>query len=729
MGQKSGENIDSLDDTIVFQVNEETKSIEQNIIREKNEVVDFTSPVKVLDENIVDNTNGKTRAEKQKIKKEKPKKEKKLKFKPFSKLIGFWSGLSKLKKTISILSFILIILIVIIAIKFLGKTDKKEETNTPDVIIKKDNYRYENGKLIILGKDDKELGSYKCKNKDDKKCYVAFQSTEDDFTGDLYVDQEGKKLDLRSKVVSDNYVFVVDNKKGSNDDIILYSVKSNTNIGEYSLVKQSSINSNYVVLKDKDGKYGVLDLSSDEPKTIINFVYNYAGLINNDMANKYVVLSKNGKYYLSDFTENILSSGLSNKIVEYNDIYLVTKDNDGKYEIFNYEGNNLLNASYLFIKLSDNFYAVVSSNGLFVFDKEKNKYNELPIALSSTTYNKTYVFDANNQMISNDVAFEISSSEDYITVTRGKAVDTLSVKETLTNKEHQYINYFNGILYFYGDDAKTNLLGKYTCKNRNNPGSLDLCNVATSTSFSNNDMTSNVAKGIVAIINNRFVFVKDSLSTGGIYLYDLKDNKRLGPYNDIEAYDLVSDKETLKNINGAFVIAKNKNNQFGLLRINSESVDILLNFEYSEIEKEGEYFLVKKSNGSYSLINQSGNQITKDISSKILSYSENYLLTKSGSGYVIYNYEGNKLDESSYADITLQSNYYIGVKDNNLGIYKYTNPGVNILSVNIPIKYPENWKNSNYYKVTSSTLGYIINIADGENNKEYTFDENGTLKE
>ena len=43
-----------------------------------------------------------------------------------------------------------------------------------------------------------------------------------------------------------------------NDDIILYSIKSKSNVDEFRLVKQSTVNKNMVVLKDKSGKYGVL---------------------------------------------------------------------------------------------------------------------------------------------------------------------------------------------------------------------------------------------------------------------------------------------------------------------------------------------------------------------------------------------------------------------------------------------------------------------------------------
>lgn len=724
MENNNEQKVDSLEDTIVFQVEENNEAKEQNVIREKNEVVDFTNPVKVLSD-INDSEIKKVKPTK------KPKKEKTKKvFKPFAKIKEWWSSLTKQKRLIFILATVLVVLLIVIGILFLTNKDKKDvKDKKPDVIVDNDFYRYENGTLVFLDKDNKEIGKYKCKNDDQTKCYVAFQSNEDDFTGDLYVDDQGNKLDVRTKIINNNYVFIVDNKKGSSDDIILYSIKSKSNADEYKLVKTSNINKNYVVLKDKDNKYGVLDLSDENPKVLINFVYDYVGMINNEMANKYVVLLKNNKYYVADFTEKLLSGGLNQKIVEYNDQFIVTKDGENKYQIYDYDDNKLQSDSFLFIKLNDIYYAAVKDTGIFVYDKDGTKYNETPIGLSSNTYNRTYILDANNQVISNEVAFEISTNDDFITITRGKAIDSLSIKEASVNKEHPYINYYNGILYFYSDEAKTSLIGKYTCKNRNTSGSLDLCNIATSISISNNELTYKVGAGKVAILNNRFVFIKDSLSTGNIYLYDLKNNQKMGPYNDIEAFDLTSDKESVKNINGAYVIAKNKNNQFGLLKINDKSVDVLLSFDYAEMEKEGEYFLVKKSGGSYNLVNQSGNVLTKDISNKIVAYNENYLLTKSSGGYTVYNYNGEKIDQTVYSYVKLASNYYVGITDNNLGIYKYNNPSVNVLQSPVKIKNADSWKESNYFKVSASNLGYIIEITDGENNKEYTFDENGIIKE
>ena len=717
MGQNKIEEVDNLEDTMVFDV-KDLSTKELNVIKEKNEVVDFTSPVEVLSD-IDENKKAK------KVKKDKsssPKKDKK-KINIFSKLITWWTGLSLIKRIISILIPLLVLSLILVLV---FKKDKKDtKPKSEDVIFEADNYRYKNGTLVFLGDGNKELGKYTCNNKDEKKCFVAYLNNEDDFTGTKYLNQAGEKIKFRSKIIDENYVFVVDNKKGSEDDIILYSIKSKSNVDEYKLVKQVNSNKNVVVLKDKDNKYGVIDLSEATPKVLINFVYNYAGIIDNEMGSKYIVLEKNDKYYVADYTEKLLSGGLNNKIVEYNDNFIVTKDSENKYKIYNYDGNELKDGSFLFIKLIDIYYAVLQDNGLYVFDKEGLKYNETPIPLSSTNYNKTNVYDANNQLISSDIAFEAASEDDYVSITRGKAIDALSIKEAQANKMHPIFSYYNGILYFYKDTTKTNVLGKYTCKNKNTPGQFDHCTIAASTSFSKNDMTSGSKTGFISLINNRYVFVRDTLSSGGIYLYDLSQSKKLGPYNDVEAIDLVSDNESYKNINGAYVIAKNNKNLYGLLRINNSSVDVALGFDYSEMEKEGDYFLVKKSNGKYSLYNNSINEVVKDIDSKIVAYNDNYITAKSNQGYNIYKHNGTKLDEKTYSYIKLESNYYVGISSNNLGIYKYNNPGVNLLKVNIPIKSSEGTKYNSLFKINASSLGYEVSITDGENDKTYLFDSEG----
>ena len=708
MNSKKNNNVESLDDTMVFDVeNKDTK--EMNVIKEKSLVVDFTSPVDVL-------------SDEDEKKPKKSKKNKKLKFKPLAKLKAWWSDLSKLKKfVICTITLLVIILVVLLIIIFTKKDDKNSE-KLPDIVVEKENYTYKNGTLIFIDENKKEIGKYSCKNKDEKKCFVAYRSNEDDFIGDLYLNEDGSKVESRLSIVNNYYVFVTDNKKGSSDDIILYNIKTKKDLGEYKLAKQSSINKNIIVLKDKDNKYGILDLSEDEPKTVINFVYDYVGLATTDMANKYAVVSRNNKYYIADFTENILSSGFNDSIVDYNDNFVVTKSLDGVYKIYNYEGRELTSNNYLFIKISGDYYAALLENGLVVYDKDGLKYNETPIGLTSTNYNRTYIFDANKQVISNEIAFEMEVNEEYISITRGKANDLLSIKDGKANKERPFVNYFNGILYFYSDTRKESLIGKYTCKNKNTVEMLDHCMIASSSNISKNDVSYDIQTGIVAILNNRFVFINDTATTPNIYLYDLSVNKKLGPYQAIETTGLIGVNYDSKTVDGAYIIAKNTKDMYGLLRINSSNVDILLNFEYSELEKAGENFIARKSNGKYVLINKMGEEISKEIPEKIMSYNDKYAAAKSALGYKVYDLQGKEVDSKYYSYIRLDKKYYIAIVDNHLlEVHEYEKAKDPInFGTQINIKSSDSWKTVNYFKVENLGSLYKVTISDGSNDAEYT---------
>jgi hypothetical protein len=89
VGQNNIEEIDTLEDTMVFKVEDASSTKELNVIREKNEVVDFTSPVKVLSD-IKDKKGSKS--SKNQNKSSKPKKEKvKREFKLLSNIKSWWS--------------------------------------------------------------------------------------------------------------------------------------------------------------------------------------------------------------------------------------------------------------------------------------------------------------------------------------------------------------------------------------------------------------------------------------------------------------------------------------------------------------------------------------------------------------------------------------------------------------------------------------------------------------
>ena len=84
-----------------------------------------------------------------------------------------WSKLSKKKKIIIIVSIVIILLVIggiLLYFLVFKKDNHKDDYKEPTVVIEKDNYKYEDGKLIFIDNDKKEIGEYECTNKNENLC-------------------------------------------------------------------------------------------------------------------------------------------------------------------------------------------------------------------------------------------------------------------------------------------------------------------------------------------------------------------------------------------------------------------------------------------------------------------------------------------------------------------------------------------------------------------------------
>lgn len=63
--------------------------------------------------------------------------------------------------------------------------------------------------------------------------------------------------------------------------------------------------------------------------------------------------------------------------------------------------------------------------------------------------------------------FEFTYSNGSLTITYDDKEKTINIYEGAFNSNLDFVNYFDGKLYFYSDEDKENLIGKYTCKNKN----------------------------------------------------------------------------------------------------------------------------------------------------------------------------------------------------------------------------------------------------------------------
>ena len=595
----------------------------------------------------------------------------------FTKIKNGWDSLSKKQKVLIIVVSVLVILLVAGVIIYLN-IDKKEEKKVikkKQVVLKEDNYRYEDGTLYFVV-NDKDVGSYECKNKDKNLCYVAYLNNDDDFDQTKYENVNGEETKIRSEIINKRYAFVYDNKEEEKNDIYLYDIKKEKDIGTYKLVKTYNIaKENIVFLLDEDNKYGMLDLSSDV-KEIIPFNYDYLGIITENTNTNVIVASENNGYYLVDFEGKKVSKVLNGAIKNYNSNYIKTKDATNKYILYDYNGTKIID-NLLYIDLLDEYYlAVNEENKLNVFGYDNMKYTEDGVQL----YNNDYVKLVSKNELNEEsrFAYNYNLQDKMLTINvnnNGKEESTtINLMEGLKNQSLKYINYFNRVLYFYSDEAKTTLINSYRCNNANTitkeDSPLDKCFLASDTNEADNE-TSEVLQSasIVPVFNNRFVFIKDG---DYINLVDLVSEKVIGAYLTINTYSDISLTEPyIKNTSELYIIAKNKNKKYGLLKLTDSSITSIYNFEYDRLEKLKDYILAKKDN-QYYLLDYHGNRVTKEFNAPIRNYNDKYLKILNKNKYYVYDFSGNLIFEDGYKYVELYDKM-VGLVDdaNHLSVVDY----------------------------------------------------------
>ena len=185
-----------------------------------------------------------------------------------------WASLSKKKKIIIIVSIILLLLIIIGVILFLvlrkPEEELPEEPEEPQVIVEMDNYIYRDGVLVFLNGNGDEIGTYECNNKSEELCYVPLYNDEDTFDGEKNVYADETLVERHSKIYQDNYVFVFDNETEDDENIILYNIENAEEEGTYTLIKGFS-DSDFVILKDTDNKYGALTFTNEGITEVFEF--------------------------------------------------------------------------------------------------------------------------------------------------------------------------------------------------------------------------------------------------------------------------------------------------------------------------------------------------------------------------------------------------------------------------------------------------------------------------
>lgn len=594
-----------------------------------------------------------------------------------------WSKLTKKQKTIIIMGIVIVLLIIITVVVYLlvfrNKDNKKPTKEEPLVVLEKDNYRYEDGILILLDENKKELGKYECKNKDEELCYVAYFSNEDEFDVPKKVYENGTRVNISSDIYEDNFVFIYDDTKKEDGKINLYNIGDKKVVDDYTLIKE--VKENRVIVK-KDGKYGLLSFKDSDISTDIKLNYEYMGYIEDTES---LVISTNGNYQLIDFTGEEVSKTVPGKIKNF-DKENISVDVSGKYYVYGYDGKSKLD-SLDYIRFVDSYIIGADNKKLYIYDKYGSKMSGDGIRVSSTSYNTKLIFNDKLEQTGKEVLFDAYIDGSKLTIDLGEEKVNINLNEGKFNKNLSYINYFSGKLYFYSDEDKKELIGTYACTYANaideGTNNLTNCGIAKKS----NIVTNSDTLGYLPIFNKRYVFIADTKSPNAfdnIILWDLKTGKKMATYKAVDIINIETNEFiTHSDTAGTMVVAKNTNDSYGVVNIKTSSVDGVIPFKDKdnnttnvEIKLVNDNFMIKRNDGNYYLYDLSGNKITSDgITDEIVEIRGNYIKVKtSNNKYKIFSKDGKVIcgDEQNY--IILEDNFYINVdKNNKIGLYKYDN--------------------------------------------------------
>lgn len=584
----------------------------------------------------------------------------------FNKIKRNWQKLPKNKKILIVCISVVVLALLIGLICFFVFKKENTDITHENVILEKDNYRYENGKLVFL-KDKKEIGTYECVNKDQNLCGLAVLSN---FNIDQTkkVDTNNVEISLHSNIYNDKYVFVKDVKDMSDPVILLYNIIDSKVEEE---LYDTIVFDNYASVKDKDSKYGLISL--DDNKTIIPFEYDELSILSDNL----IKVRKDNNSYLADLNNSILTKAYNEDIRSASDKYVVTKDKNDKYHLYDYNGDKVVDKDFDYLTLIDDYYLAVLDKELYVYDYENNLYNIEGIKLINDNYNSVEVYDK-NKLINTKKSFTYDKSFNTlgIKVYNNETVEKEKVIYLLEGKlssKLAYYSYSDGKLYIFNDEAKTNLIGKYECNNKNTledeNSTFSSCNIATGTSYrqtTGNNIVENKTTGMIPIFHKEYAFIKDG---DIIVLYDLVNNKKLADYKSVDDNIYSGINELRFTNNDEQLICENTNNEFGIIKISSNKVEPYVEFKYQMIKRLNEYYVMKDNDG-YALYSGS-NKVSAYKKAEIVDYYKNYLKTMSDNLYYVHSFDEALASGNSYIYVELGDTVFAGVLNGRVHIISY----------------------------------------------------------
>lgn len=617
---------------------------------------------------------------------------------------------------------VVILLGVLIYYLFAKNVTEKEKPQDDDkIVVEKDNYKYSDGTLVFLNSEDEEIGKYECVNKNVDLCYVAFETNDDEFSISKKVYEDGSNIRIRSKIYQGKYVFIYDRASEDTELIFLYDLKENKKIDNYISIKTYSSSSftndesNYVFAKNSEGNYGVLDLNSSELKTIIDYKYSYLGKIieNKTEDDKLIVASEikgeQTKHSIIDYKGTSISKSVDYPIKGYSDSHLVVLNNDSKYDVYDYTGTMLF-GNFDYAKLFSDYLITVKDKVFNLSDLEGFTLLSEGIELVKDSFDPIITYDADYAKLSEERSYKVILNNNTLNIVvyrdnNETTEQTISLTEGLLSKNLSKYAYYGKKLYFYNDDAKTELLGTYECVNENvisgDTTELNNCKIASDTPNDDNDYVYEKLGSMNSLVFfNRYVFVYDSPTlvsddTKEIYIVDLKNKKKQGPYSEVKFENGVRN-NSLTDYLTTYIIVKSAG-KYGVVSLTSNKASNLIDASFEKIDFANNNFITYKD-GEYAIYDINGAKTSIVNSNKIMSFENQLLLytvKNNENKYQVFNKDNVLISENMYKYVYFGDSYFLVVNENdNIDILNMS--GSSVL-------------NGNYYNVPQ-TYGYGTTI-------------------
>ena len=277
---------------------------------------------------------------------------------------------------------------------------------------------FEEGKLWFYDASDNLIASYECNG---VYCGFAYETIDDEGYALKYFN-DGTINEI--KTIDDMYAFIIDvpapqtsenetaeqytdneeNKYHYETKVQLFHLQSNKIVREYMAVKNYSILPNRTfIVRNMDGKWGVIQFVGQEVNDIISAQYDYIGVFSptEDLAptdyDKYVVLA-NGYWSLLDTTGKSVSTPLTEPIYGYEGETIVTKPSERVHHLYDFKGQKIYDYNFEKTNITGKGYIIAYSEGgiAIVVDNKGTVLAEAELMSGQTP---TYEYDSTNKEV------------------------------------------------------------------------------------------------------------------------------------------------------------------------------------------------------------------------------------------------------------------------------------------------------------------------------------------